>query len=308
MPLGTLDRTPPPFFKQGPSALSKLMFFSALALFLMVADMRFRVTQPIRAALATALYPVQWLALQPVRAIQHGGGYFTALSQAKSSEEDARRKLALQSLRAGQVEQLSLENIRLRKLLELREQKAINGLAAEVLYDAPDPYTRKVIIDKGLAHGVELASPVVDESGVLGQVTRVHPLVSEVTLVIDRELAIPVLNARTGARSVAYGEPSASGGGLELRFMGSNSDVQQGDLLTTSGVDGVYPAGLPVARIERIERRAESAFARIYCTPQAQVAAARHVMVIKPVSGQIPPRPADEPGPAPAPAKKGGSK
>jgi rod shape-determining protein MreC len=308
MPLGTLDRTPPPFFKQGPSALSKLMFFSALALFLMVADMRFRVTQPIRAALATALYPVQWLALQPVRAVQHGGGYFTALSQAKTSEEEARRKLALQSLRAGQVEQLSLENTRLRKLLELREQKAVNGQAAEVLYDAPDPYTRKVIIDKGLAHGVELASPVVDGSGVLGQVTRVHPLVSEVTLVIDRELAIPVLNARTGARSVAYGEPTTSGGGLELRFMGSNSDVQQGDLLTTSGVDGVYPPGLPVARIERIERRAESAFARIYCTPQAQVGAALHVMVIKPVSGQIPPRPADEPGPAPAPAKKGGSK
>jgi rod shape-determining protein MreC len=308
MPLGTLDRTPPPFFRQGPSALSKLMFFSALALFLMVADMRFKVTQPIRAALATALYPVQWLALQPVRAVQNSGTYFTALSQAKTSEEEARRKLALQSLRAGQVEQLSLENTRLRKLLELREQKAINGLAAEVLYDAPDPYTRKVIIDKGLAHGVELASPVVDESGVLGQVTRVHPLVSEVTLVIDRELAIPVLNARTGARSVAYGEPTASGGGLELRFMGSNSDVQQGDLLTTSGVDGVYPPGLPVARIERIERRAESAFARIYCTPQAQVAAARHVMVIKPVSEEIPPRPADESAPPPAAAKKGGSK
>ncbi|MGQ2978844.1 MAG: rod shape-determining protein MreC [Polaromonas sp.] len=308
MPLGTLDRTPPPFFKQGPSALSKLMFFSALALFLMVADMRFRVTQPIRAALATALYPVQWLALQPVRAVQGSGAYFTSLSQAKTSEEEARRKLALQSLRAGQVEQLSLENTRLRKLLELREQKAINGVAAEVLYDAPDPYTRKVIIDKGLAHGVELASPVVDESGVLGQVTRVHPLVSEVTLVIDRELAIPVLNARTGARSVAYGEPTASGGGLELRFMGSNSDVQQGDLLTTSGVDGVYPPGLPVARIERIERRAESAFARIYCIPQAQVAAALHVMVIKPVSGQIPSRPADEPGPSPVPAKQGGRK
>jgi rod shape-determining protein MreC len=308
MPLGTLDRTPPPFFRQGPSALSKLMFFSALALFLMVADMRFKVTQPIRAAFATALYPVQWLALQPVRAVQNSGAYFTSLDQAKSSEQDARKKLALQSLRAGQVEQLSLENTRLRKLLELREQKAINGLAAEVLYDAPDPYTRKVIIDKGLAHGVELASPVVDESGVLGQVTRVHPLVSEVTLVIDRELAIPVLNARTGARSVAYGEPTASGGGLELRFMGSNSDVQQGDLLTTSGVDGIYPPGLPVARIERIERRAESAFARIYCTPQAQVAAALHVMVIKPVSGQIPPRPADETGPSPAALNKGGSK
>ncbi len=306
MPLGTLDRTPPPFFRQGPSALSKLMFFSALALFLMVADMRFKVTQPIRAAFATALYPVQWLALQPVRAVQHGSGYFTALSEAQGSEEEARKKLATQSLRASQVEQLSLENNRLRKLLGLREQPAIVGQAAEVLYDAPDPYTRKVIIDKGMAQGVALGSPVVDESGVLGQVTRVHPLVSEVTLVIDRELAIPVLNTRTGARSVAYGEPSAAGGGLELRFMGSNSDVQQGDLLTTSGVDGVYPPGLPVAKIDKIERRAESAFARIYCIPEAKVGAAVHVMVVAPVSGQIPQRPVDEP--APGPTKKGAGK
>ncbi|MES2508426.1 MAG: rod shape-determining protein MreC [Pseudomonadota bacterium] len=291
MPLGTLDRSPPPFFKQGPSALSKLMFFSALALFLMVADTRFKITQPVRAVLATALYPVQWLALQPVRAVQGSGDYFTSLNQANASSEDARRKLALQSLRAGQVEQLLQENDRLRKLLGLREQLATSVMAAEVLYDAADPYTRKVIIGKGLLQGVDLGSPVLDEAGVLGQVTRVHPLVSEVTLVNDRDLAIPVLNVRTGARSVAYGDPSASGSGLELRFMGSNSDVKEGDLLTTSGVDGVYPPGLPVAKITRIERRAESAFAKIYCTPQALVTAARHVMVVKPVSAQIPPRP-----------------
>ena len=293
MPLGTLDRSPPPFFKQGPSALSKLMFFSALSLFLMVADVRFRITQPIRAALATAMYPVQWLAMQPVRAVQGSAAYFTGLSQANSSSELASKKLALQSLRAGQVEQLLQENSRLRKLLGLREQLAASVMAAEVLYDAADPYTRKIIIDKGLLQSVELGSPVLDESGVLGQVTRVHPLVSEVTLVTDRELAIPVLNVRTGARSVAYGDPSAaaSGSRLELRFMGSNSDVQQGDLLTTSGVDGVYPPGLPVAKISKIERRAESAFAKIYCTPQALVTGARHVMVVTPISGRIAPRP-----------------
>lgn len=307
MPLGTLDRSPPPFFKQGPSALSKLMFFSALSLFLMVADTRFRITQPVRAALATALYPVQWLALQPVRAVRGGGDYFTTLNQARLASEDAGRKLALQSMRAGQVEQLTQENNRLRKLLGLREQLNTPVMAAEVLYDAADPYTRKVIIDKGLAQGVDLGSPVLDESGVLGQVTRVHPLVSEVTLLIDRDLAIPVLNVRTGARSVAFGDPAVSGSGLELRFMGSNSDVQQGDLLTTSGVDGVYPAGLPVAKISRIERRAESAFAKIYCTPQALVTGARHVMVVKPGTGQIPPRPEPD-APEAAPKKKGTAK
>src|SRR5690348_683657 len=101
MPLGTLDRTPPPFFKQGPSALSKLMFFSALALFLMVADTRFKVTQPLRAAVATVLYPVQWLVMRPVLLGRSGSAYLESLQAAQQGEEAARRKLAVQSLRAS---------------------------------------------------------------------------------------------------------------------------------------------------------------------------------------------------------------
>jgi rod shape-determining protein MreC len=306
VPLGTLDRNPPPFFKQGPSALSKLMVFSALALFLMVADTRFKLTQPLRAGVATVLYPVQWVALRPVLALRAAGDYFIDLRNTQLTEAAARVKLAQQSLRANQVEQLELENARLRKLLDLRERLATQAMAAQVLYDAQDPYTRKVVIDKGMTEGVQEGSPVIDESGVLGQVTRVHPLVSEVTLITDRDQAIPVLNTRTGARSVAYGEPSgAHAGALELRFMADNADVQPGDLLTTSGVDGVYPAGLPVAKVDKVERRPDSAFARIWCQPQALVDGARHVMVLKPVQAQIPPRPpVDAPTPQPR-AKKG---
>jgi rod shape-determining protein MreC len=306
MPLGTLDRNPPPFFKQGPSALSKLMVFSALALFLMVADSRFRISRPLRSAVATVLYPLQWVALRPVLAMRWSADYFESLSNAQRVEEAARAKLAQQSQRANQVEQLTLENTRLRKLLELRTRVATPGAAAEVLYDAADPYTRKVIIDKGMAQGIEAGSPVIDESGVLGQVTRVHPLISEVTLVTDREQAIPVLNTRTGARSVAYGDPSSHGGSLELRFMAGNADVQPGDLLTTSGVDGVYPPGLPVAKVEKVERRADSGFARISCKPEALVDGARHVMVLAPISAQLPARPTPEDA-VPAP-KKGGKK
>lgn len=304
MPLGTLDRTPPPFFKQGPSALSKLMVFSALALFLMVADTRFRIAQPVRTAVATVLYPLQWAILRPVLALRQGGEYFDALRDAQVLEAAARRKLAQQSQQANQLELLMLENERLRKLLELRARISSPAQAAEVLYDAADPYTRKVIIDKGLAQGVEEGSPVIDESGVLGQVTRVHPLISEVTLVTDRDHAIPVLNARTGARSIAYGDPTGPHGALEVRFMASSSDVQPGDLLTTSGVDGVYPAGLPVARVAHVERRADTAFARIACVPQASVDGARHVMVLTPLGTQIPPRPADLPPPGPAKGAK----
>ena len=301
MPLGTLDRSPPPFFKQGPSALSKLMVCSALALFLMVADTRFRIAQPLRAAVGTVLYPLQWVAMRPLFLVRTAGEYFESLRSAQAAEEAARSKLALQGLRANQVEQLLLENERLRKLLQLRDRFSIAVQPAEVLYDAADAYSRKVIIDRGLAQGIEPGSPVIDESGVLGQVTRVHPLVSEVTLVIDREQAIPVMNVRTGARSVAYGDPSAHGALLELRFMAGNADVQIGDLLTTSGVDGVYPPGLPVAKVEKIERRAESGFARILCSPQALVEGARHVMVVRAVSAQIPSRPPEDP---PAVVKK----
>lgn len=300
MPLGTLDGTPPPFFRQGPSALSKLVFFSVLALFLMVADARFHVMQPLRAGLSTALYPLQWLTMRPVVWTQGGAQYFESLKASQASEEAAHRKLGLQSQRANQVEQLTLENTRLRKLLGLRDRVTTSSQAAQVLYDAADPYTRKVIIDRGLLDGVVAGSPVLDETGVLGQVTRVYPMVSEVTLVTDRDQAIPVLNTRTGARGVAFGDPALRASALELRFMAANADVQAGDLLTTSGVDGVYPPGLPVARVEKVERRVDSAFARITCVPLALVSGVGHVMVLKPVAAQVAPRPAVEPPPGPA--------
>jgi len=304
MPLGTLDRTPPPFFKQGPSAVSKLMVCSALALFLMVADARFRIAEPVRSLVATILYPVEWVAMRPVAAARFVAGYFESLHAAQASEQTAERKLVEQSLRASQVEQLQMENRRLRQLLDLRERLTTRAQAAEVLYDAADPYTRKVIIDRGLAQAIAPGSPVIDESGVVGQVTRVYPLVSEVTLITDRDQAIPVLNTRTSARSVAYGDPAGHGGWLELRFMAGNADVQPGDLLTTSGVDGVYPPGLPVAKVVKVERRGDGGFARIQCEPQARVDAAQHVMVLTPVGAELPARPAPDDSPPATAAKK----
>jgi rod shape-determining protein MreC len=291
MPLGTLDGTPPPFFRQGPSALSKLVVFSLLALLLAVADLRFRIVQPLRATIATVLYPLQWALLQPVRLVQSSGHYFESLADSQAREAAAQYQLGLQSQRALQVEQLALENVRLRRLLEMRERLNTPALAAQVLYDAADPYTRKVVIDKGAVAAVQAGAPVIDETGILGQVTRVYPLVSEVTLITDRDHAIPVLNTRTGARGVAYGDSSLHADAMELRFMAANADVTAGDLLTTSGVDGVYPPGLPVARVEKIERRVDAVFARIYCVPLALVAGSAHVVVLDPVSVQIAPRP-----------------
>ena len=297
MPLGTLDRSPPAFFKQGPSAISKLLFFSALSVLLMVADVRFGVTQPIRAALSVGLYPLQWLALRPQVWVEYSNEYVQTRDAAQAAEVQARQQLLVQARRSGQVEQLALENRQLRELLGLRERLETTGVAAEVLYDAADPYTRKLIVDKGMTAGVKPSSPVMDEYGVLGQVTRVLPLVSEVTLVTDREHSIPVLNTRTGARGVAFGE---AGGAplLELRFMATNADIEVGDMLSTSGVDGVYPAGIPVAKVTKVERRAETVFARILCEPVGRVQGARHVMVLEPLSDKLPARPTvDKPMP-----------
>lgn len=292
MPPGTLERSAPPFFKQGPSALSRLALFSALALFLMVADARFQITGLLRQAIASALYPVQWLALQPVELARRSSDYLRSLRSAQEELDAARRQMALIGLRANQVAPLAQENARLRQLLALRERIETPAQAAEVLYDVADPYARRVLIDRGSLDGVAPGSPVLDEFGVLGQVTRVFPLLSEVSLLIDPEQAIPVLNLRSGVRGVAYGDPVAGhGGGMELRFMPANADLREDDLLATSGVDGLYPPGLPVARVLRVERRADSAFARIDCAPLAQVQGARHVLVLKPLGDGALPRP-----------------
>lgn len=263
----------------------------------MVADLRFQIAQPIRATFATMLYPLQWAVMRPLVWAQSGSQYFQTLNTSQNKEAAAQYKLGLQSQRALQVEQLTLENTRLRGLLDMRERIKTPALAAQVLYDAADPYTRKVIIDKGALAAVQAGAPVLDESGILGQVTRVYPLVSEVTLLTDRNQAIPVLNVRTGVRGLAFGESGARSGALELRFMDANVDMVAGDLLTTSGVDGVYPPGLPVARVLKIERRADSAFARIVCDPVARVAGSLHVLVLQPLTEQIHARPNDSPVP-----------
>jgi rod shape-determining protein MreC len=306
MALGTLDRTPPPFFRQGPSALTKLSFCSALALFLMVADARFTLTHSVRATVATMLYPLQRTLLVPVEVLAGGRDYFSGLSQALAAEQAARSDLTRQAERALRADHLALENTRLRALLELRPTLNVRAQAAELLYEAADPYSRKVIIDRGVTHNVVPGSPVINEAGVLGQVTRVYLQSSEVTLLIDRDAAIPVLNSRTQVRSAAFGGVTGAGGPLEMRFMAGNADVQVGDVLTTSGIDGVYPAGLPVAKVTAIDRKVDSGFARITLAPTAVADGVRHVLVLEPTGVQLPPRP--QAASEPAPATKGAAK
>ena len=172
MPLGTLERSAPPFFKQGPSALSRLAVYSALSVFLMVADARFQITDPFRQVVGTVLYPVQWLMLKPVELVNHGAGYFQSLQVAQQELDAARKSMTTMGQRAHQAEELALENARLRQLLALRDRLDTPAQAAEVIYDTADPYTRRVVIDRGQIGGVVAGSPVMDEAGVLGRIAR----------------------------------------------------------------------------------------------------------------------------------------
>jgi rod shape-determining protein MreC len=300
MPLGTLDRTPPPFFRQGPSALTKLAVFSAAAVFLMVADTRFALTEPLRATLATVLLPTQRLLLAPIEALGSAGDHVGGLRAALDREEQARAALAAQSATALEAARLRAENDRLRALLDLRPALAAASRSAQVLFEQADPFSRRVVIDAGQNRGVVVAAPVVNERGVVGQVTRVFPLSAEVTLLSDKDAAIPVMNLRTGQRGVAFGSPAT--GGLEMRFVAGNADIREGDSLVTSGLDGVYPAALPVAQVARIERRTDAAFARVELTPAVQLDTVRHVLVLAPAADLMPVRPEVSP-PAPAAAK-----
>ncbi len=285
MALDSLDRSPPPFFRVGFAPLTKLIFFGALSVLLMFGDKQLQFTKPIRAGLSTLIMPVQWLVLQPGQVASSVGDYFQNLEQAQKNLQAVQLKALQQSARAQQVEQLLIENQNLRQLLELKSSVATPSQVAEILFDVPDPYNQRIVIDKGQAKEVALGSPVIDAGGVVGQVTRVYPLTAEVTLLTDRDQSIPVMNSRTGARNISSGNILSGTPLIELKFVPASADVKEGDLLTTSGIDGVYPAGLQVARISHIERRVDISFARIHATPLAELKG-RHVLVLQPTGIQ----------------------
>ncbi|MGN1056732.1 MAG: rod shape-determining protein MreC [Comamonas sp.] len=285
MSLRTLERDAPSMFRHGINPTTRVLLFSALSVVLMLADVRFKITEPVRQAVSAVLFPLQWTVMQPVEWLDRGKGYFQNLDEAQSEAMEARRLMTAMTVKAHDADRLLEENNQLRRLLELRPRMIVPTVAAEIMYETPDSYTRRVVLDKGQVAGVEAGSPVVDDLGVLGQVTRVQPFSSEVTLLSDRDQAIPVMVARNGLRSVAYGDASnLRPDGMELRFMPNDADVQVGDALVTSGVDGVYMAGLPVARVVEVERHSQSPFMRIYCEPVARLDGARHVMVMTPIN------------------------
>ena len=283
-----MEHSPPPFFKRGPAPLVRLFFFASMSLALLVLDARFRYADGLRSGLALIAYPLQRAATAPIDFFAAVGAYFSTQAQLVEDNAALRAKalaLAQDAQRYGAAE---AEVAQLRRLIGAAEKLRVRSIPAEVLYASRDPYSHRMFINAGAQHGVAPGSPVADESGLVGQVTRVHPLLSEVTLITDQDQAIPVQVVRSGLRAIAFG--SGPAGTLELRFMASTAEIQNGDELVTSGIDGTYPAGVPVATVTRIERDAELSFTRVVCKPSAGVDRGRYVLILSDPSVR-PPRP-----------------
>jgi len=266
--MSSTGHEPPPFFNRGPAPLVRLLFFVAISLALLVADLRLHMLEWTRLTVATLVWPIQRAAWLPIQAAGNIGHYFIRQSDLQADNESLQRqriKAAKLLLRQRHLED---ENQRLRILLDMKMRQPVNGQIAEIIYAARDPFSRHVTIDKGLQQGIQAGQVIVDERGVMGQVIRSFPHTAEVSLLTDKQQAIPVQVQRNGLRSVLSG---AGNGRLELRFLTTDTDILVGDVLVTSGLDGIYLAGLPVAKVIKIEHDNAYVFARIICDPLAGI-------------------------------------
>lgn len=288
--ISATGHSPPPFFKRGPAPLARLFFYAALSIALLVADLRWHTLEQLRAAISTVLWPMQRAAALPVNAVSEMAGYFAGLAALEKENAVLRLRQLEDAAALLRQRHLEDENRRLRALLEMREQQSTAGQIAEIVETTRDPFSRRVIIDKGLRQDIHPGQAVIDERGVIGQVARSFPLTAEVRLLTDKWQAIPVQVQRTGLRSVLSG---AGAGRLEMRFLSANADVRVGDILITSGLDGIYPAGLPVAQVDRLDHGDGDDFARILCSPLAGVEQHGLVLVLASPSIVPAPMPAD---------------
>ena len=273
-----LSVEPPPFFHRGPSPLTRLAVFALLSLALLFTDTRYRYLENIRRAAAIVLYPMQRIVQMPGGALAYVGTYFSSQRTLADDNAALQAQLLSQAPLVQGYPAVEKENARLRGLMKLETRIPVDATAAEVLYSSRDPFTQKIFVDKGEAAGVQAGRAVIDSVGVVGQVTRVYPYMSEVTLVTDKDHAVPVKVERSGVRTVMYGAGAARP--PELRYLSPSVEIEPGDLLVTSGIDGTYPPNLPVAEVIDIERDTGQMFARIATRPLSGVDRSQYLLVL----------------------------
>ena len=292
---------PPAFFHRGPSPIARLAFFGLISIALLFVDTRYHYLEGIRRVVAVALYPLQRAAQLPGELLTDIGSYFASLQSLTEENAALKRQLVERASAAQASAAAQQENARLRTLIDLGSRYPAGATAVEVLYSSRDPFAQRLYVGKGVDAELHPGEAVIDAEGVVGQVTRVYPSMAEVTLVTDKDHAVPVKVQRSGVRSVLYG--SGAGRAPELRFMAPAADIQVGDILVTSGLDGTYPPGLAVAKVATVDRETGQMFARITCTPVAGVDRSEHLLVLaRPTA--LPQRP-EEPSEAEAVKKVG---
>lgn len=282
------------FFNRGPSPAVRLVFFAMLSLLLLFIDARFRYLESTRSALSVLVSPIQHLATLPgVLWHQAGDFYLTQSAQNKlaAESEAMHQQHQLDAAQLLQLQALQQENQQIRTLADLPQPGGFTTQLAEILYAERNVFQRKVLISKGSTADVQIGQVVMDDAGIVGQITRVYPGLSEVTLITERDYAVPVQVLRNGLRSILFG--SGDIGQLSLRYMPASSDIRDDDILITSGIDGIYPPGIPVAKIMKIERDPAYPFARVTCLPLGGVDKHRHLLILSNL-GNLPERPSGE--------------
>jgi len=276
------------FFNRGPSPVARLVFFSLLSLLLLTIDSRHQYLESARSILSTLIYPLQRLTTVPPMLWHQADDFFTTQTRLSRDNEQLHTQHAVDATQVQQLQGLQAENTYLRSMLEMRLRLDLPMQLAEILYAERDPSRHKLLVNLGAQANIQTGQAVLDNTGIVGQVTRVHPLLSEVTLITDKDHEVPVQMLRNGLRAILFGSGDANE--LELRYTPITSDIQEGDLLVTSGIDGTYPPGLPVAKVRHIERDPAYHFAHVLCTPLTGVNN-QHWLFILSSLGKLPPRP-----------------
>jgi rod shape-determining protein MreC len=264
-----LQHSAPPLFRQGIPALLKLIVCLSISIALMLIDFRFKALDPIRKNMNWVLRPLEYLMMTPRYVYEVSSEYFTTRATLEQENQIMKARQAELSLLANQSEFLLVENQNLRELMALQKQVAFKTLPVEILFNPPNPISQRIVINRGSNDGLKLGNPIANDSGILGQVVRLYDRSAEVSLLEDRDFAVPVQVARNGLRAAVFG--AGRGNPLELRYLPVASDLEVGDVLLTSGIDGVYPPGFAVAIISKIERNADKNSSNVFCVPVAAV-------------------------------------
>ncbi|MFZ1547875.1 MAG: rod shape-determining protein MreC [Candidatus Nitrotoga sp.] len=280
------------FFNRGPSPAVRLVFFALLSFLLLFVDVRYRYLESIRSGLSVLVHPLQRLVTTPSKLWHEVDDFFSTHNSLIRDNAALLHQHTLDGARLLQLEVLKGENQHLRTLLMVKQRADYPMQLAEIIYVERDIFNRKILLDKGTQANVLAGQIVMDDSGIVGQVTRVYPWMSEVTLITDKDHSVPVQVLRNGLRAVVFGSGDASNK-LALRYMPISADIQNGDVLVTSGIDGTYPPGLPVAKIIHVERDPTYPFARILCAPIAGVDKRRQLLILSALL-KLPERPEGE--------------